>query len=366
MAAEVFLWRLPSQGGADLAPADPRPGLRRLLQATGPHPRGAGGGPWVVKVHVGPPGRPAGIAPAWALEAATSLVGARGGAVTTDTLSVSTRGLETTQALEATARAKGFGALPDLPFVVADDPGGPPALPVPGQPGRRLAGHALAGILRGAGGLCVLNPVRAHPHLGAVGAVATLGLDLADRLAKLSLHQGIRPQVDTPLCAGCGSCLDVCLYDAIVIRAGRATIDHNLCTGCGECMGVCFMAGIAPEEAGGLQAFQEAVAEAAAGSAPALPVGAAGQSGAIYVNFLVQLSGPVTASKTRRRLPIAGIGLVASRDPVALDAATFELLGNRLSAPLAEWTGYAQDPGPLLARAEALGLGSRAHRLREV
>lgn len=374
MAADVFLWRLPDQPGAELAPADPRPGFRRLVEATGPHPLGAAGGARVIKVHLGAPGRPAVIAPAWAREVAAAVAsGQTSRALVTETLSIGTRGLDTAAALRATAGAKGFGQGPDLPFVVGDDPDGPAALPAAAVPGGRLAApelpaHELAGVLRGVGGLVLLNPVRAHPHLGAVGAVAALGLEMADRASRLRLHAGIRPQVDTPLCAGCGSCLDVCLYDAIVIRAGRATIDHQLCTGCGECMGVCFMAGIAPEDAGGLPVFQEDVAEAAAAAAQALPAtgASAGARAALYVNCLVHLGAQTTASKARRRPAVGGIGLLASRDPVALDAATFGLLEARLGAPLSEWTGYAHGPAALLARAEALGLGHREHRMREV
>ncbi len=367
MAADVFLWRLPDQPGAELAPADPRPGFRRLVEATGPHPLGAAGGARAIKVHLGAPGRPAVIAPAWAREvAAAAASGQIPHALVTETMSIGTRGLDTAAALRATAGAKGFGQDPDLPFVVGDDPAGPAALPAAAIPGGRLTDHDLAGVLRGIGGLFLLNPVRAHPHLGVVGAVAALGLEMADRASRLRLHAGIRPQVDTPLCAGCGSCLDVCLYDAIVIRAGRATIDHQLCTGCGECMGVCFMAGIAPEDAGGIPVFQEDVAEAAAAAAQSLHATGSGARSALYVNCLIHLGAQTTASKARRRPAVGGIGILASRDPVALDAATFDLLEARLGAPLAEWTGYPHGPAALLARAEALGLGRREHRMREV
>lgn len=368
MAADVFLWRLPAPPGAELAPADPRPGVRRLVEATAPHPSGVAGGPRVVKVHLGAPGRPAVIAPSWAREAVLAAAAGTSGAQVTDTLSIGTRGLDTAESLRASAAAKGYGvgAEAGLPFVVGDDPSGPPPLVAGEVPGGRLQGHAVAGLLRGAGSLLVLNPVRAHPHLGVVGTVATLGLELADRKAKLGLHAGIRPQVDTPLCAGCGSCLDVCIYDAIVIRAGRATIDHRLCTGCGECMGVCFMAGIAPDDAAGLVTFQEDVAEAATATAQALPTMPGGGRAALYLNFLVHLGSQTTAAKARRRPAPGGIGILASRDPVALDAATFSVLEERLGAPLPEWTGYAQGPGALLARAEVLGLGRREHRMREV
>jgi uncharacterized Fe-S center protein len=375
MAADVFFWPLPETPGAELAPADPRPGLRRLVAALGLEGAARSGAGWALKVHLGAPGRPAAVAPAWAREVAAALGGASGssrlaGYFATDTLSIATRGLDTPEALRETARAKGFGGPDvggggsDLPFVVGDDPSGPPDLLMAALPGAALAGHTVAGVLAAARGLCLLNPVRPHPHLGVAGAVAGLGLDLATRPAKLRLHQGLRPQVDTPLCAGCGSCLEVCLYDAIVIRGGRATIDHQRCTGCGECMGACFMAGIAPEDAAGLVVFQGAVAEAAAATAVCL--GAGFGHPIVHLNILIQLNSQGMAVKSRNRLPLAGIGILASRDPVAVDAAAFDLLSQRLGGSLSQWSGFAQTPGPLLDRAEALGLGSRTHRLREV
>lgn len=375
MAADVFFWPLPETPGAALAPADPRPGLRRLMSALGLEGAARGGAAWALKVHLGAPGRPPAIAPSWAREVGAALGGVAGsgrlaGFFATDTLSITTRGLDTPEALRNTARAKGFGGSAgsggqsDLPFVVGDDPSGPPDLPVASLPGVALTGHTVAGALAAARGLCLLNPVRPHPHLGAAGAVAGLGLDLATGPAKLRLHQGLRPQVDTPLCAGCGSCLEVCLYDAIVIRGGRATIDHRRCTGCGECMGVCFMAGIAPEEAAGLAAFQGTVAEAAAGTAACL--GAGFDRPIVHLNVLIHLDSHGMAVKARRRPPLAGIGILASLDPVAVDAAAFELVSRRLNGPLSQWSGFAQTPGPLLDRAEALGLGTRTHRVREV
>lgn len=377
MPADVFLWRLPATPGAELAPADPRPGLRALVAALGSSGPVRARGDVGVKVHLGPPGRPAAIAPGWAGEVARALGGAAAGmlppgAFAFDTLSIATRGLETPEAMRVTARAKGFnvdGARgTGLPFVVGDDPAGAPAAPLGESPvpdegvAVRPALH-LAGAVAEAGRVALLSPVRPHPHLGLAGAVAALGLELVTGASKLELHRGIRPQVDTPLCAGCGSCLDVCLYDAIVFRGGRATIDHQRCTGCGECMGVCFMAGIASEEGAGLAAFQAAVASAAVGVAARLA--RPGADGPTYLNTLIQIE-PAAQAARGRRLPVAGVGIVAGRDPVAVDAAAFDLVYERLGGRPSALGGYPQEPDALLAAAEALGLGTRGYRLREV
>jgi len=365
MAAEVLFWPQPAGPGSELAPTDARPGLRRLVAAAGLAGAARPGERWLLKVPVPAPGRPPAVPPAWLDDLGAALAGraappAPAGMLVTDTLSITTRGLESPAGLREEALGRGFGAPGALPFVVGDDPSGPPPWPLAAGP----AGHALAGVLAGASGVAVVSPLRPHPHLGVTGAVAALGLDLADRASRLALHRGIRPQVDTPLCAGCGSCLDVCLYDAIVIRAGRALIDHRLCTGCGECMSVCFMAGIAPEAAAGVADFQAAVAAAAAATARQLAGGP--ERKVLHLCLLLRLEAHGGGGRTRRRPPPAPIGILAGRDPVALDSAAGDLLAGRLGEPLSQWSGYAQEPGPLLDQAAALGLGTRDYRLREV
>jgi len=200
--------------------------------------------------------------------------------------------------------------------------------------------------------------------VGFTGAVTGLGPGLADREGKLLLHRDIRPKVNTPLCAGCGSCLAVCLYDAIAIDAGRAFIDHEKCTGCGECMNVCFMAGISAEDAEGIPRFQQKLAASAVAARDTLIDGKSGRAG--YFNLLVRLDRHAGGAKARGRKRLGDVGVLASRDPVALDQATWDLVVSRMDGPLSSWSGFQQDPGTLLEHAEHLGLGTREYRLVQV
>jgi uncharacterized Fe-S center protein len=323
---------------------------------------------WGLKVEVGAMGRRAAVEPAWAKAVASALTGAPGGSPPVgsfcfDTLSITTKGLDTAASYLDLARAKGYGTgLDGLPFLVADGPDQGQAEILP------LAGEGLeVGLAAGAAraeGLCVLNGVRSHPHMGFQGAVAALGLGLVDREGKINIHHDIRPSVNTPLCAGCGSCLDVCIFDAIVISAGRAYIDHEQCTGCGECMSVCFMAGIAPDEQDGVPRFQNRVAEAARSVRSRVTADAPGRAG--FFNFLVDLGNQGgSGARSRRRKQPGTLGSLASTDPVALDQATWDLVTKTIDGPLHEWCGYHQEPTTLLDRAAELGLGSRKYRLRE-
>jgi len=358
--ADVHLHRISDDPGNELTNPDLRAPLAALtgrlsLAANRQAPS------WALKVEVGPRGRRSRVDPQWARAVADALAGpgARG-AYCFDTLSITTKGLEAVDPLLDTARDKGYGADVDgPPFLVADGPdqGQSAAIHLPGS-GLDLG---LAAGAAGADGLAILNAVRPHPHLGFQGAVAALGLGLLDRAGKIAVHSDIRPSVDTPLCAGCGSCLDVCIFDAIVITAGRAHIDHRKCTGCGECMSVCFMAGIAPEDQAGVPRFQSRVAEAAWCAHETVGSGAPGRAG--YFNFLVGLGGQGAGARARKARQPGDIGILASTDPVACDQAAWDLVTERIDGPLHQWCGYRQDPGALLDRAVELGLGNRDYRL---
>ncbi|MFW6115780.1 MAG: 4Fe-4S binding protein [Chloroflexota bacterium] len=49
--------------------------------------------------------------------------------------------------------------------------------------------------------------------------------------------------VDAVLCSGCGTCVDLCPYEALSLApretARVSTVDHDRCMGCGCCVAVC-------------------------------------------------------------------------------------------------------------------------------
>ncbi|MGD9547172.1 MAG: DUF362 domain-containing protein [Candidatus Krumholzibacteriia bacterium] len=353
MSARVYKLAF-QRAGDGLSPPDPGAGLADLVRRVGAPPGAPRGAAWGLKIRLAPPGFAPGVQPSWLAALAASL-GAGPESFAWDSLSITTRGLDTPAGLLAQAERQGYAAPGSaLAFRIPEAAG-------PGQSspaGETTQPPVLD--LAPAAALATLTAIRPHPHLGFWGAVGDLGLGTASREAKLDLHRDIRPRVDTPLCAGCGACLNVCLFDAIVIKAGRAVIDHVRCTGCGECMSVCFMAGIAPEAAAGIGRFQAGVAAAAAAAAGSF----AGRT--FHAAFLVDMDRHTSGAGKRTRPLLGDLGILASRDPVALDQAVWDEITRACGGPLKTWSGYAQDPGVLLDEAAAAGLGSRDYLLAPV
>jgi uncharacterized protein len=313
--------------------------------------------PWAVKIHLGDPGAPNPVLPEW-MESAAAGLKAQGysSSAVFENLSITTQGLDTSEGLSKRAASLGLAS-----FQVGDDPSGPLGTSLSLQKESSLPNLRLSRLAAEAGGLLFLNSVRPHAHLGMGASLFALGSGVLDRESKILLHQDVRPSVDTPLCAGCGSCLASCIFDAIIIRSGRAFIDHQLCTGCGECMTACHLAGISPEDAGGIVRFQKNLAEAAHAVHSGSKAGNGG--GMLHVNFLTPLPRQGFGGFGRDRFLTGTFGALLSADPVALDQATWDLLVKGAVHGLRQWSGFLQEPGPLMERAEALGLGSRQYLL---
>lgn len=307
-----------------------------------------------VRLPLGSPGEPAPLPAAWLTALRRVALGPL-----LETISITTMGLHTPADLRQRAQNLNLAG-----FRVADDPQGPPGLELPLAADSALGPVVLAGEAAGAPGLMVANAVLPFAHTGFAGVVFQLGCGLMDRETKLRLHRGVRPSVDTPLCAGCGSCLGVCIFDAIRIQGGRASIDHTRCTGCGECMTACHLAGISPRQEGGVAGFQRGLAEAARAAADHF--GGPESGSLLFANFLVPIGRQDQGGFTRARYRPPELGALVGTDPVALDQAAWDLLVAGAPQGLRQWSGFPTDPGVLVEAAEARGLGRREYRLEKI
>ncbi|MCE5297978.1 MAG: DUF362 domain-containing protein [Methanoregulaceae archaeon] len=216
----------------------------------------------------------------------------------------------------------------------------------------------------------VLSHFKGHEVAGFGGAIKNLAMGCAPPAGKQEQHSA-RPLIIEGRCIGCGKCLGVCPCSAAGLVDGKSVIDLDLCNGCFECMTICPEHAIDVDWETEIPLFTERMVEYAFGAALGKKAG--------YINFLTHITPDCDCVPWSDAPVVPDVGFLASRDPVAIDAASFDLVnrqpGLRESAltinrgegedkfrGLRERTdGYRQ-----IRYAEEIGLGTGAYRLVEL
>lgn len=184
---------------------------------------------------------------------------------------------------------------------------------------------------------------------GFGGALKQLAMGFAARGGKLAQHSGISPVISAKKCTGCDLCVSKCDFQAIS-RTDTAVIDQSKCIGCAGCIAVCPQGAISNTWGG--SNFLEKLAEYA--------YGAAKDKDIIYISFLHAITEECDCMGLSMK-PIAdNIGIMAGKDPVALDTACLDILQRNSGEKLFEKGRLS------LQHAEKIGLGSMQYQLVEI
>jgi uncharacterized Fe-S center protein len=214
---------------------------------------------------------------------------------------------------------------------------------------------------------------KGHELGGFGGTLKNVGMGSASRHGKLEQHSGIAPKVKRKKCIGCEVCVEHCSQRAIFMEAEKAKIDPDKCIGCGECILMCAQEAVQVRWSTSIPDFMEKMMEYCLG----VLQNKRGKS--LFINFIADVSPACDCMAMSDASIVRNIGIVASRDPVAVDQASADLV-NREAAlpgscmetglapgedkfkalyPHVEWTHQ-------LAHAQALGLGNRDYELIEI
>lgn len=273
-----------------------------------------------------------------------------------------------------TAIENGFAyAVVKAPLVIADGLTGKAEVEVPIKK-KHFQSVFLAEGLWEAEGMVVMTHFKLHELSGFGGTLKNLAMGGASRRGKLAQHSNIHPKIIEKKCTGCGDCVAHCAQEAIHINpeTEKAVLDPAKCVGCAECILVCPYGNIQIQWNESIPVFLEKLAEYAYG------VMQNKRDRAVFLSFVTQVS-PACDCYGHNDAPIVGdIGILASKDPVAIDQAAADLVnqarGLEGSALKKRSAGtdkfkdiYPQVDWPLkLAYAEELGLGSREYELVKV
>jgi len=87
--------------------------------------------------------------------------------------------------------------------------------------------------------LLLVSHVKGHMMTGIGGAIKNIGMGCVDKNGKADQHFGSKPFLNEDRCTRCGTCMDVCKYDAISIMDGKMKIDYDSCMYCLSCYFTC-------------------------------------------------------------------------------------------------------------------------------
>jgi len=243
--------------------------------------------------------------------------------------------------------------------------------------GNHIQRAHLAADIYYADGLVVLTHFKGHELAGFGGALKNVGMGCASRAGKLEQHSNISPKVSKKKCIGCGDCTVWCRGGAIVLEGQgknrKAQIHPERCVGCAECILACKQGAIAIQWNESIPVFMEKMVEYAAA------VLQNKMQKALFLTFITDVS-PLCDCYPFSDSPIVpNLGILASTDPVAIDAAAADLVNQAPGNPASKVLGrsiqgedkFRQlfpeiDWRHQLAYAEDLGLGSTDYRLMEL
>ncbi len=190
--------------------------------------------------------------------------------------------------------------------------------------------------------------VKGHELSGFGGALKNVGMGCASRKGKLDQHSNVSPKVKKKTCIGCGNCSAHCPSHAISLeqaddlsltdstgsstailiepiksgkkRVKKASINPELCIGCGECILRCPTSSINIQWNQTIPVFLEKMMEYSLG------VLKNKQGKSFFINFIMDIS-PACDCMPYNDTPIVrDIGILASKDPVAIDQASVDLI----------------------------------------
>lgn len=170
--------------------------------------------------------------------------------------------------------------------------------------------------------LISLTHFKGHEMAGIGGTMKNLGMGCGAVPGKLEMHSGSKPVIHNDNCRGCGLCVRNCRHKAISLnkQTKKAVIDHSKCVGCGQCIAICQFQGAYLESYDDSKVLNARIDEYVKAALKDKPN--------FHVSFIMDVS-PECDCWGHNDAPIVpNLGIAASFDPVALDAACADLVIN--------------------------------------
>ena len=228
--------------------------------------------------------------------------------------------------------------------VIIDDHGAPIEVE-----GRR---YDVADHLHTASYIVALSHVKGHVATGMGGAIKNFGMGGVTKETKRRMHHGARPVHQKDACTLCGVCAELCPFDAISVSNESWKKSKRKCFGCGVCVDVCEHQGLQFEDAH----FQFVLACACKACVD--------NKNVLYINDVNRIAQSCDCD------PFAGppiapdIGYLMATDPVAIDAASLELIHQEKERVFQKVNHV--DPWKQIHFGEDIGLGTTQYTMIKI
>jgi uncharacterized Fe-S center protein len=201
-------------------------------------------------------------------------------------------------------------------------------------------------------GMVVISHATGHGTASFGGAIKNVAMGCVTKKSKIYQHEVTKPVYDEELCTQCDACIEECKFGAIETKENgdRELIKEN-CVGCGCCIGAGETGALHLQEGAG-EELQLRIAEVANTVMRNLPY-----SNYFFINFLIDITPFCDCEGIAPKYICPDIGILSSKDAVAIDQATIDLIGRH---------SFEGDPAIQVREAHRLGLGELEYEIRKV
>ncbi len=168
---------------------------------------------------------------------------------------------------------------------------------------------------------------KGHELAGFGGTLKNLGMGCASRRGKLVQHSSVSPKVRKKSCIGCSECIIHCPAGAIELIEKKARIDSEKCIGCGECIIRCSNDAVKIRWDQNIPLFMEKMVEYTTG------VLKNKKDSSFFINVIADITPKCDCIPFNDYPVVRDIGILASKDPVAIDHASADLVNNEEALP---------------------------------
>jgi uncharacterized Fe-S center protein len=218
------------------------------------------------------------------------------------------------------AQSKGFGYTKvGASFIIADG--------VFGQDGKEHAIDSdyikkikIPSFIGSLESLLVLSHATGHVLSGYAGAIKNVAMGMSSKPTKQVQHSSLKPHVMNNKCVSCGCCVKICPVQAISIKKEKAFIDQEKCIGCGECLAACKFDAVFINWSEDHDIFAKRMIDTAHFILSKF-------KNKFFITFGFDITKECDCISTKNeKIFSENIGILASKDPIAIDKAMVDLV----------------------------------------